>query len=273
MTSKKEKTLEKNQETPKEPQAIAVEPENEHKETPAPVVETVETGGGIGEVVENKNAVVPEAVAKAKEKSSVSLDSELVDSYGEKFNPDIHITDAEGKPVINRDGFITRKRGRKKGTPTTQKIKLPNGQTATVQIPAAENEDVKRQQAAYISAGGFINIGVMIFGEEWLPEQKPVDEHRLIVQAFDDYYKVKGVADIPPGVALVIALGGYGIKRLAKPNTKTKFQLIVGSVIERAKGIFNRLRGKKSNGAHVDSRNNPNGKNDPSGRNVATEQN
>jgi len=243
---------------------IADEEKTEKTVDAAPVI--TETGGGLADVLENKNEVVPEAVEKARE-SAAAPKEELTDDEGNKFNPEIHLADAGGKPIINSRGYITKKRGRKKGCTPNQKLHLPDGKAATL-AQEAEQATVKRQQAAYISGVGFINIGVLIFGEEWLPEKAPVDETGMIVQAFDDYYKVKGVADIPPGIALVIALGGYGIKRFAKPVTKTKLQLIAGSVIERVKGFFNRIRGKKGtvkNVAHSDSRHDENGKDDLGG--------
>lgn len=246
-----------------EPQQVVSE--NSEPTTAEPIAAAPAPGpdhaGGLEEVIENKNQVIPEAVEKAKETAT----EVLTDEDGKTFNPDLHIANPDGSPRINSQGFITKKRGRKKGCAPNGKLNLPDPHAGAV---AAELQDatIKRQQAAYLSASGFINVGVLIFGEEWLPEKTPVDETGMIVQAFDDYYKIKGVADIPPGIALVIALGGYGIKRFAKPNTKTKMQLIVGSVIERVKNLFNRLRGRKVvNGAHSDSRNNPDGKNDTRG--------
>ena len=66
-------------------------------------------------------------------------------------------------------------------------------------------------------------ILTMVFGKEWQPKSK--DERESVIAAIHRYYDVKGVRDIPPGVALTLVLATYSVTRFHAPETSSKIKL------------------------------------------------
>ena len=154
----------------------------------------------------------------------------LVDGHGRHFDKSIHVTDAAGNPILTAGGNLRRKAGRPRLSEISDKprpaLNLPknnNPQTAVESgpspaesqagdvVPESTLQTQQRKQAAELSAGLYEKGGVIIFSDKWRPENQA--EHVCLVEAFDKYYESNGVFDIPPGLALVIALGAYGVKR------------------------------------------------------------
>lgn len=213
-------------------------------------------GEGLDEVIENQNEVVPEAVEKAREKEAVEKenDTNVLDDRGYSFDPSIHDVGADGKPLMNSKGFLKRRRGRKKGS-----TKVKDG------TPPPANFEEKIKQTAYICTHGIFNSCQMVFGEDWAPQKNPVDEEKMMVESFSDYFRVKGVADIPPGVALAFSLMMYSARRFTMPKTKSKMQVLMGGLKYKFSQIFNK-KGKNKNGAQSNSGDDPTGKNNPSSK-------
>jgi hypothetical protein len=61
---------------------------------------------------------------------------------------------------------------------------------------------------------------------EWAPDDDA--EHVGLRQSAAAYMRAKGMEDLPPGPALLIAVGTFGAKRIQRPNTQTRWRLIVG---------------------------------------------
>jgi len=177
--------------------------------------------------------------------------SGATDRKGKTFDPEYHKTDETGNPVLTKDGYckIDFKKRYKK---TVEQPKI--------NIPEDLNESANRRITAEASAGLYIQFGVGVFGDEWYPEKSKVfNEQEHLVLCFDNYYRVKGVKDIPPGVALAIGLSGYALKRFTKPNTKTKLQRIGGWIGEKIKKV-------RKNGSFSNTRNHGERKDNPSGQ-------
>lgn len=145
------------------------------------------------------------------------------DTAGQIFNADIHAVGNDGKPSITSGGKYRLKKKRKE---------------------VLTDEDVERKTVAETSAGLFIQLGVVIFGDEWLPENNEAEQ---LVTAFDNYYKSAGIAYIPPSIGLCVAMGGYSLKRIAKPNTKSRLGKVKDAIKNRIFKLFGWKPKKKTN--------------------------
>lgn len=139
----------------------------------------------------------------------------------ETFDPSIHATDDAGNPLLNKDGRLKKKRGRK-----------PGSVNATVFRTVEHTPEYKAADTAARSATETIFIlGQMIGGEEWQPiidSETGYNEPATIQASFRQYFLAKGITDFPPGVALSIALACYALPRLRKPQTQNRLMKFVG---------------------------------------------
>lgn len=72
----------------------------------------------------------------------------------------------------------------------------------------------------------FVNLGVMVLGKEWEPDDQ--GELLALSAGFRDYLKATGAKDLPPGFALTAIVSVYIIKRAARPTIGTKLKVIGG---------------------------------------------
>lgn len=237
--------------------------ENEKKDQVPPA----DSDKALDSVVENMSAVNPDVIGKKTEavpdselkekETSFSPDNPkpkkrkpvkgVTDKHGNPFDPEIHESDSEGKPLINsKDGYLRIKPGRKKNAESKRPAASPRPAAAS-SAPAAETEEMitQRKYAAHISAALFTRIGVMIFGPEWQPRKdqaQGIDEHAEIAGYFEKYFEVKEINDIPPGAALAIGLIGYGAMRLHLPETKSRVSKIVDAIKVRLFNAWNWIK-------------------------------
>lgn len=153
------------------------------------------------------------------EKARQSEFAELVDADGSPFDPAIHVTDAEGNPKLTTTGKLRKRPGRKSGTGTATKSTIATG-------PAPDPEAEARRAAratGTVAANLLISMGCMFGGDEWQPRRDAgYDEKAYLETAFADYCEATGVSDIPPGLALTIAISAYAGPRFAMPKTRSK---------------------------------------------------
>lgn len=177
----------------------------------------------------------------------------LRDAEGRGFDPELHITDDLGQPVKNARGLLKKRPGRKRATRQAGPKHSHVGPRPAVPQPEMSDGLSEKQRTQAIvtgkgAAGAFFTVAVSLGGEEWIPRTKDgINERALLEGAFSDYCIAKGIADIPPGVALLAALMMYAAPRFTMPKTQSKMER-VGLWI-RAK-----LRKGKSRAAHVDPR-------------------
>lgn len=203
--------------------------------------------------------VVEDAIQASQDetKNNDGIDySHYKDRDGNAFNKGYHETTPDGKPVLTKDGKLRKKRGR-------SNLKIPI-EDKKAQIDEQRN----RRNISELTVACFLQVGIAIFGDEWKPEldlKQGIDEKGNLVDVTDDYYKVVGVANLPPWAAIIIAYGSYGIKRLPKPNTQSKTKIIWGKVKNGFGRMFKNIRKNKGvKNARVDSRDNGNGKDNKS---------
>ena len=151
----------------------------------------------------------------------------LTDTKGRAFDQELHAVDDSGNPIITTKGKLKlKKRGRpaKGGT-----AKTPNPVDSGIEsrvggVPSAPNQtEIQSRALGVYSANLLISMGRAIGGEEWEPRKdEAFDERENLEIAFGDYFTAKEMSDIPPGVALSLALSTYIGPRLFMPTTKKR---------------------------------------------------
>ena len=176
---------------------------------------------GIAETLLSEMPEPQEHVIEAERATDNAPQSEPIqaDNRGDTFDPAIHVTDADGNPVLTKAGNYRKRPGRKAGSVPTSSIYS--------EPPPTQAEPALPDPAARAAADTLFTLGVTLGGEEWLPIQSPetgLDERAEMIGAFDAYFKAAGIVDIPPGLALSIAVGGYALPRFTQPKTRTRMQ-------------------------------------------------
>lgn len=171
--------------------------------------------------------VVHDAVNAAQEKEE-SIEKEniaAVDKKGRAFDPAIHATDSNGKPLYTPTGRF-------------RTLRRPAGLNSPTQTARVDTSDQNAKATAIVAVTGGNQCLMMMFGEEWAFEKsKDMDEKEYLTQLTYEYFKAKGVVDIPPGVMLCIGLSMYAAKRITKPTTAR----IVGGFVGKVKNAVGKL--------------------------------
>lgn len=190
--------------------------------------DTVDTVSDADKLLEQVAADRPEPIDQETIDVTARIDEmqkevQRQDSTGAEFNPDIHATTADGEPSITKGGRFRRRKQ-----------------------SSIEPDDIARQKAAEYSALAFVQLGVVLFGDEWQPiVSDKENEKEMITNAFDDYYKEQGVVKIPAWLGLTIALGGFSIRRFSQPVTKSRLQKLKDIIIKKLSFIRSRFVGRK----------------------------
>jgi hypothetical protein len=207
----------------------------------------------LSQVTQNMSEVNQDAINQQNKQLNTADDSPApangdkkpVDRHGRTFDPSLHEVDAEGKPRINRDGFLAGKPGR---PGKSEKMRYGGSPQPEDQTKEAEAKAViQNQNLARIMTALFIKLGVAGFGEEWYPQKYEIpdmhikiDEQSEILSAFDQYFRAKGMKDLSPGWALALTLAGYSAARLNQPKTQSKFKIISARVWKFTKNAFSK---------------------------------
>lgn len=173
----------------------------------------------------------PKAARKSKGKKGAQVDlsqfAHLRDKHGFKFDPEVHKVNRDGTPKVTGDGLLWRKPGKR---PAKSKSVIfrggPDQGTGTDESghqPQPGTESAHYQAAGAVMAETIFSIGQMFMGREWAPVQtEGMDERAAMADAWAQYFRAKGIHDIPPGVAVSIAMASYALPRLALESTRTK---------------------------------------------------
>lgn len=142
------------------------------------------------------------------------------DSLGREFDAAVFRL-KNGQPQIDTRGrFVPAGLGRKTGgalstIPPDVPLAPPPPPLAA---PPAPDEYHLAAQAA---CRALYALGMLLGGDEWMPEG---DEHTNLVNAAEAYFRAKQFKDVPPGLALTIAVAGYVAPRLSKPKTLSRLE-------------------------------------------------
>ena len=149
------------------------------------------------------------------------------DLQGRTFDPRLHEVELDGKPRVTGRGNLRLKRGMAKikstiGAPTGE---IPVGVEGALPEQAYQATGIATAQIIFVSAQA-------IGGTEWKPSK---EEQDYMAYAWANYYQVKGIKDLPPGVIVVTALLSYAGPRFAKPVTQKKTQRAVAWIKQKIK--------------------------------------
>lgn len=200
-----------------------------------------------GAIVEGSEASPPQDAPDEPSAPSLDESAEKHASNLAGFDPSIHVTGPDGQPVMTKGGAFRKKAGRR----STADSALAGFASTAVDAPTSESAhsipsgfgnvaptSAQLDSVSSISANLLFNGAVILFGDEWTPDK---NEAKGIQKAFRDYYASAGIVDIPPGVALILAVGLYGMPRLRTENTRTKLQ----KISEGIKFYWWKLRGRE----------------------------
>lgn len=171
---------------------------------------------------------MPEVQTHAVEAEKMKIEEEkknvvgLTDRHGASFDPHIHVTNPDGTPSLTINNKLKRKPGRNSGGPS-----IVGGKTKPIQDKQESSQTVNSRAAAITTVDMLEMVGMMFAGDEWryIKDNKTgLDERENGYTVFEDYYRSKGVSDIPPGVAVVIWGLLYAVPRFRQPVTQSKFQ-------------------------------------------------
>jgi hypothetical protein len=185
------------------------------------------------ETPENAPTVAPEAV-QSVDANFVPENSTTPSGEGEPVTLNTLVDDHAIEPVkvdepgtlLKADGTPAKKRGRKPGGTNRPKVSASAGYALPPKdAPIGENaplmgglgtETAPGQMSPEIagrwSANLLFNAGALFFGADIAAPSK--DEKAAIPQAFKDYYELKGTPNIPPEIALIMAVGVYIAPRI-----------------------------------------------------------
>jgi len=198
-------------------------------------------------LIENEPAISQNAITEheRQEHEKIERYSEYVDCDGNHFDPAIHKTTAAGEPTLSTRNKLIKKPGRKPGSNKHSVIHNPNTSPELAKPSTSANS----RASGVLVARSFVGIASLI-SDEWKPVKSAeygVDEMAQLENAFGDYFEATGKTDIPPGVALAIAMSGYVLPRLSAPKTKKR----VGGFFTGIRKWFARRKLKKA-GLEVD---------------------
>ncbi|HHJ14267.1 MAG TPA: hypothetical protein ENJ79_07800 [Gammaproteobacteria bacterium] len=173
----------------------------------------------------------------------------LRDKFGFAFDPELHETKKNGEPKLSKNGLLCRRPGpRKKASKSYVFRGAPQEPTAG---PAPGTEAAHYAAAGRAMAETIFGIGQAFFGSEWAPrvdEAMGLDERAQMSDAWAQYFRAKGVVDIPPGIAVSVAMASYALPRLATEQTKGRLRRMVEWAKGRRKAGDKPSKGKEGQG-------------------------
>lgn len=188
-------------------------------------------------LVDNLPDVQPHAIAEHEKRTEEN--AQLTDRDGTVFDQTVHKTGPDGRPTISKTGRFMRKPGAGRGVidQSSSGMNKPqsiiggvqngNGGNSGATVSDSEAALLQARAAGKMAANLLLTLGVVAGGEEWQPlkrKESGLDEKEMLETAFADYFAATGKTDIPPGMALTVAVGAYALPRFTMPKTRTRMQ-------------------------------------------------
>ena len=168
----------------------------------------------------SENAIA--AHNQEQERNNVVLGAEhkgKLDMHGTAFDPAVHkVNQKTGLPVKSKTGkwFV-------KNNVTAPQSKAPRKSMLGTAVIAQEENDIKAQEevraTGKVAAQILFTLGRTIGGDDFIPRP---EEDAMISDAFAVYMQSKNMKDLPPGVALCVAIMAYVLPRFAQPAVAKK---------------------------------------------------
>lgn len=233
-------------------------------------------------VVEAAAAPAPGLDQTKKDGEAPALYADLKDKYGRAFDPSIHVTDNEGKPIVNRAarlrGMLKIRSGVRKPTKTKSKVARRRRDPAPGPAPVSEEpaiaegieekpqaESLPAPVAGALAAGLTFQMGQIVFGDEGAPmRDDQLDEEKFMSNAYERYFESTGAgSNVSPGYLILIAVGYYVMRRLTMPKPRKRISAGLSKIGQAGAWAWDKVRGirikkskeKNGHGSHIDSRN------------------
>ena len=129
--------------------------------------------------------------------------SDSVDFYGRSFDPSLHLVDDDGNPELTKKGKLRVKKGK-----SPSKISKGN---------AKSEQPESYRQCAEVVCGTIFGLGQLVAGEDANPTKQQAE---FMVVSYERYFELKGVEDIPPGLAVFLSTAAYAAPVLIKTFRK-----------------------------------------------------
>lgn len=160
------------------------------------------------------------------ETSAMPIAPILKDHKGRAFDPSLHHVNADGTPILNADGTVKAKRGRRPGSASHIPTEAPASQAEANAAGAAIAESI------FMLCRG-------LGGEAFTPIQRDgIDERAMMISAWQRYCDVKGIKEIPPGMFVCIAMTNYIAPRFTEPTVRAR----IGGFFARIKNWYRNRR-------------------------------
>ncbi len=170
----------------------------------------------------NDDAVIPTAHKPAN--APVDKSKWPVDKFDNRYNPETHtVSPLTGKVIKKRRG------GGNKTANAQSSVVTPKGNSTSAADTANAELVANATATGQFAAAATVSICVGIFGDEFHPRKAAdagYDEMEYLQGAFAAYFLATGKTDIPPGMALAIALCSYGLPRVTMPKTRSRLSAI-----------------------------------------------
>ena len=150
------------------------------------------------------------------------------DAAGEVWNPEIHAA----TKARTADGRWRRRRGAGAG-PRTVRHTQPHAQGTTNGVnltvdPSFSPPELKPLAQATVTT--LVGALVIAAGPGW--KTNP-DEFEAMSNAWESFYRAKGITDVPPALMLASTMGMYAISRMANPENLAPLRAIYARVTQR----------------------------------------
>lgn len=194
--------------------------------------------GDLGVIASSLVESMPEVQQHAIDLEAAQTDEKLAqwadlrDSDGNPFDKAIHKTDKDGNPTVSKLGKLIKRPGRKSGASTAETRSYIGGVSAE-KMSDEQQQKIQCRASGKMAANLLITLGMVAGGDEWQPvrdEKTGLDEKLMLEGAFADYFEATGKTDIPPGMALTVAIGGYALPRFTMPKTQSRMQKMTSGI-------------------------------------------
>ena len=189
----------------------------------------------VSSLVDSMPDVQPHAIAleHAEHEARATEWAELRDVDGNPFDPSVHKTDKHGNPTLTKLGTLIKKPGRKSGTKNSESRSFIGGIAQSEEATPEQSLKVQARASGVMAANLLITMGMVAGGDEWRPmkdQATGLDEKLMLEGAFADYFEATGKTDIPPGMALTVAIGGYALPRFTMPKTQSRMSKVKNAI-------------------------------------------
>lgn len=208
---------------------------------------------------------------------------DLRDKWGRPFDPKLHVSDDQGKPVVNTSKNLKGTLKLKPGAPKPSKSHVDRSDlkhNVGTKVPLSRESKGAIQEdpdpidpekpdktsispaiAGQMAAELQFTVGMAFGGEEWKPRKEPYDEWELVSNSWAGYFAASGGAELAPGKLLLFSIALYALPRFTMPQTQKRmgfFGRFLKKMVSKIKGFLN--RGSRSNNRTNRSRKNNEGK-------------